>query len=46
MREIADVGYENGARYVDVAYIDQHVRRAMIEKGPDDVLEWTPAVGA
>src|ERR1051326_2201274 len=42
VREIADVSYENGARYVDVAYIDQHVRRSMIEKGSDDVLEWTP----
>src|ERR1044072_408788 len=41
-REIPDVSYEKGARYVDVAYIDQHVRRSMIEKGSDDVLEWTP----
>src|SRR5207247_1998293 len=42
MREIADVAYATGARYVDVHYIDQHVRRSMIEKGPDEVLEWTP----
>jgi aminopeptidase len=42
VREITKVAYEAGARYVDVAYIDQHVRRAMIEKGPDDVLEWSP----
>ena len=42
VREIADVAYDNGARYVDVSYVDQHVRRAMIAKGPDDVLEWTP----
>ena len=34
VREIANVCYENGARYVDAAYLDQHVRRAMIEKGP------------
>ena len=32
-----------GARYVDVAYADQHVRRSMIEKGSDEILEWSPA---
>ncbi len=42
VREIADVAYEAGARYVDAWYGDQHVRRAMIAKGPDEVLEWTP----
>ena len=41
-REIADVSYELGARYVDVAYADQHVRRSMIEKGSDEILEWSP----
>ena len=42
VRAVADVSYELGARYVDVAYIDQHVRRSMIEKGPDETLEWSP----
>ena len=42
MAAIADVSYEVGARYVDAAFLDQHVRRAMIEKGPDEVLEWSP----
>jgi aminopeptidase len=42
VRAIADVSYEHGARYVDVAYLDQHVRRSMIEKGADDILEWSP----
>ena len=42
VRAVADVSYELGARYVDVAYIDQHVRRSMIEKGPDEMLEWSP----
>jgi aminopeptidase len=41
-RAIADVSYEIGARYVDVHYVDQHVRRSMIEKGSDEVLEWSP----
>ena len=42
VREIADVCYEHGARYVDAGFADQHVRRAMIEKGPDETLEWSP----
>ena len=42
VRTIADVAYEAGARYVDAWYGDQHVRRAMIAKGPDEILEWTP----
>ena len=31
-----------GARYVDVTYRDQHVRKAMIELGPDEALTYTP----
>ena len=42
VRAIADVAYDVGARYVDASFVDQHVRRSMIEKGPDDVLEWAP----
>jgi aminopeptidase len=42
VRAIADSCYDAGARYVDVAYLDQHVRRSMIEKAPDEVLEWSP----
>jgi aminopeptidase len=34
--------YKAGARYVDVLYRDQHVRRAMIELGPDETLNWSP----
>jgi aminopeptidase len=45
VREIANVAYEHGARYVDAAYLDQHVRRAMIEKGPDETIEWSPPWG-
>ncbi len=41
-RAIAEAAYDAGARYVDVSYVDQHVRRAMIEKGPDEALEWSP----
>jgi aminopeptidase len=41
-RAVARAAYEAGARYVDVLYVDRHVRRAMIEHGPDEVLQWTP----
>jgi aminopeptidase len=42
VRALADASYRAGARYVDALYIDQHVRRAMIELGPDEALEYTP----
>ena len=42
VRAVAEVSYNTGARFVDVSYIDQHVRRAMIERGPDETLEWSP----
>ncbi|MBA2384005.1 MAG: aminopeptidase [Actinobacteria bacterium] len=41
VRAIARCAYERGARYVDVDYQDQHVRRARIELAPDDTLEWS-----
>jgi aminopeptidase len=42
-RALARAGYEAGARYVDVRYVDQHVRRAMIEHAEDEVLTDTPS---
>ena len=41
-REIARIAYEKGARYVDVDYADQHVRRARIEPADEDTPGWTP----
>jgi aminopeptidase len=41
-RALARAAYATGARYVDVRYTDQHVRRAMIELGPDEALDHTP----
>ena len=41
-RALTRAAYGAGARYVDVFYIDQHVRRAMIEFGPDATLDYTP----
>jgi aminopeptidase len=43
VRALARAAYGAGARYVDVYYVDQHVRRAMIEFGPDATLDYTPA---
>ena len=41
-RAIARAGYRAGARYVDMNYRDEHVRKAMIAKGPDEALTLTP----
>ena len=41
-RAVTRAAYEAGARYVDVLYSDQHIRRALIEHADDDVLSWTP----
>jgi aminopeptidase len=41
-RAVARAAYRAGARYVDVLYSDQHLRRALIEHAEDEVLSWTP----
>jgi aminopeptidase len=40
-RAIATAAYAEGARWVEVTYGDQFVRRALVEHAGDDVLEWT-----
>jgi aminopeptidase len=42
VRAIAREAYAAGARYVDVRYADAHVRKAMIERAPEEVLTWSP----
>jgi aminopeptidase len=42
VRAVARAAYRAGARYVDALYIDDHVKRAMVELGPDDALTYTP----
>jgi aminopeptidase len=42
VRAVTRSAYAAGARYVDVFYSDQHIRRAMIQNAADDVLSWTP----
>jgi aminopeptidase len=41
-RAVTRAAYRAGARYVDVLYSDQHLRRALIEHAEDEVLSWTP----
>jgi aminopeptidase len=41
-RAIAREAYAAGARYVDVLYTDQHVRRAHIAQAADDQLGYSP----
>ncbi len=42
VRAVAREAYSSGARYVDVLYTDQHVRRAHIEHASEDDLGWSP----
>jgi aminopeptidase len=41
-RALARVGYAKGARWVDLNCVDPHIRRALIENGPDESLEFSP----
>ena len=41
VRELTDAGYRAGARFVDVAYLDMHVRRSFIEHAADEDLTHT-----
>ena len=41
-REVAKEAYAAGARFVDVLYGDQRVRRAHIQGAPEESLDWSP----
>jgi aminopeptidase len=41
-RALTRAAYRAGARYVDVRYLDEHVRHAMIGLGPDEALTYSP----
>jgi aminopeptidase len=43
VRELARQAYLAGASYVHVWYRDDHIRRALIEHGPDEALTYSPA---
>lgn len=42
VRAIAASAYRRGARYVDVAWFDPHVKLARLQHAPDDTLDWVP----
>ena len=42
VRALTRQSYRAGASYVNVVYGDEHVRRAMIELGPDEALSYSP----
>ncbi len=42
-RAVAAAGWEAGASYVEVFYVDQHVKHELIEHGSDDALTRTPS---
>ena len=42
VRALTRSAYRAGAAYVDVRFTDPHVRRAMIEHGPEEALTHTP----
>lgn len=41
-RAVAAAAYAAGAKFVDVAYFDLHVKRARIERAPEDTLDYVP----
>jgi aminopeptidase len=40
-RELAEAGYRAGARFVDVSYIDMHVRRSFVQHAAEEDLTHT-----
>src|SRR3954447_11577958 len=43
VRAIAGAAYRAGARFVDVAYFDMHVKRERILHAPEDTLDFVPS---
>jgi aminopeptidase len=41
-RALAAAGYRHGAKFVDVAYFDLHVKRARLQHAADDTLDFVP----
>ncbi len=42
VRAVARAAYTAGAAYVTVEWRDPHMRRALVELGGDEMLEWSP----
>ena len=45
IRAVAEIAYARGARYVETAFADPHVRRSRILHAPEDTLDWSPPWG-
>src|SRR3954447_6694948 len=43
VRALAAAAYRRGAKFVDVAYMDMHIRRARILNADEDTLEFVPS---
>ncbi|HEY2935566.1 MAG TPA: aminopeptidase [Gaiellaceae bacterium] len=43
VRAVARAAYDAGAKYVDVRYVDDFVKRALIESGPEEMLDHSPS---
>ncbi|MGD9696282.1 MAG: aminopeptidase [Thermoleophilia bacterium] len=41
-RAVADAAYRAGAKFVDLAWFDPHVKLARLAHAPDDSLDWVP----
>ncbi len=42
VRALARAAYRAGASFVDVRYVDDYVKRALIESGPEEMLDHSP----
>ncbi|HEY2326372.1 MAG TPA: aminopeptidase [Gaiellaceae bacterium] len=42
VRALTRAGYAAGAKYVDVLYTDQHVRKAKLQEGPEGAVGYAP----
>jgi aminopeptidase len=42
VRGVARAAYAAGAKYVDVRYADDFVKRALIQSGPEEMLDYSP----
>ena len=42
VRAVTRVAYEKGARYVDVFYMDEYVRKAYVDLAPEETLGVSP----
>lgn len=42
VRAIAEAAYKRGAKYVDTAYFDYHVKKARLLHAAADTLDWVP----